>query len=313
MTDRPTRDRALARLVDRRPADRPAPDRRLPGAAAAVRRRAPSSRTAPTPTTRRRRRPSRRSDGVRRGREPHRPACSAAPRRRRRPSPASTSTAASASARPTCSPRSGTWRRAASTSAPSSSTRRWSARSATREAVNLLSRRHADLHRRVRARRPRRHDDDVPAARRARRIRHPHRAPPATPRRTRSARAGSPRSDFLREIQALSDRFETIRIDGLDYRRRDTRRAGRHLVAGRRARSPRARRRGSRSTTSTTLIATSRPCTPRATSSCSTGVDGSGCRDVRPLHGPDGGAALRRVHRPRLRRPDPDRRRPACR
>jgi cell division protein ZapE len=27
-------------------------------------------------------------------------------------------------------------------------------------------------------------------------------------------------SDFLREIQALSDRFETVRIDGLDYRRR---------------------------------------------------------------------------------------------
>ncbi|HEV7183284.1 MAG TPA: cell division protein ZapE [Leifsonia sp.] len=29
-------------------------------------------------------------------------------------------------------------------------------------------------------------------------------------------------SDFLREIQALSSYFETIRIDGLDYRRRDT-------------------------------------------------------------------------------------------
>jgi len=29
-------------------------------------------------------------------------------------------------------------------------------------------------------------------------------------------------SDFLREIQALSNNFDTIRIDGLDYRRRDT-------------------------------------------------------------------------------------------
>ncbi|WP_022885175.1 cell division protein ZapE [Glaciibacter superstes] len=29
-------------------------------------------------------------------------------------------------------------------------------------------------------------------------------------------------SDFLREIQAMSANFETIRIDGLDYRRRDT-------------------------------------------------------------------------------------------
>ena len=29
-------------------------------------------------------------------------------------------------------------------------------------------------------------------------------------------------SDFLREIQSLSANFETIRIDGLDYRRRDT-------------------------------------------------------------------------------------------
>lgn len=29
-------------------------------------------------------------------------------------------------------------------------------------------------------------------------------------------------SDFLREIQAMSSNFETLRIDGLDYRRRDT-------------------------------------------------------------------------------------------
>ena len=29
-------------------------------------------------------------------------------------------------------------------------------------------------------------------------------------------------SDFLREIQSLSEHFETVRIDGLDYRRRDT-------------------------------------------------------------------------------------------
>jgi cell division protein ZapE len=29
-------------------------------------------------------------------------------------------------------------------------------------------------------------------------------------------------SDFLREIQSLSDHFDTVRIDGLDYRRRDT-------------------------------------------------------------------------------------------
>jgi cell division protein ZapE len=28
-------------------------------------------------------------------------------------------------------------------------------------------------------------------------------------------------ADFLREIQSLSDRFDTVRIDGLDYRRRD--------------------------------------------------------------------------------------------
>jgi Predicted ATPase len=37
-------------------------------------------------------------------------------------------------------------------------------------------------------------------------------------------------SDFLREIQALSGHFETIRIDGLDYRRRDT--AGSALALG---------------------------------------------------------------------------------
>jgi cell division protein ZapE len=37
-------------------------------------------------------------------------------------------------------------------------------------------------------------------------------------------------SDFLREIQALSDHFQTIRIDGLDYRRRDTAGAARALT-----------------------------------------------------------------------------------
>ncbi len=40
------------------------------------------------------------------------------------------------------------------------------------------------------------------------------------PRPVRWARAGFAAQDFLREIQAMSDRFETMRIDGLDYRRR---------------------------------------------------------------------------------------------
>jgi cell division protein ZapE len=38
-------------------------------------------------------------------------------------------------------------------------------------------------------------------------------------------------SDFLREIQSLSDRFETVRIDGLDYRRRDIEGHARVLTA----------------------------------------------------------------------------------
>ena len=50
------------------------------------------------------------------------------------------------------------------------------------------------------------------------------RASGSPPRRTRcpasSARAGSPPTDFLREIQGLSAHFESVRIDGEDYRHR---------------------------------------------------------------------------------------------
>ena len=47
-------------------------------------------------------------------------------------------------------------------------------------------------------------------------------------------------ADFLREIQALSDRFDIVRIDGLDYRRRDI--EG-HAVVARRGRVRRRRSR----------------------------------------------------------------------
>ena len=178
-----------------------------------------STTTGPTPTTRRSRAPSTRSArSPRTGRA--RPAASSAAAPSRRSGPACTSTAASASARPTCSPRSGSRRPAASTSAPSSSTRRSSARSATRQAVRLLTGSSLlaidefEL------------DDPGDTMLMSRllgelvgtgtRIGATSNTPPNALGEGRFAAA-----DFLREIQGLSDRFTTVRIDGLDYRRRD--------------------------------------------------------------------------------------------
>ena len=126
-------------LVDRVPDDRRGAEiGGIARAAAAVRAARRSTTTGRTPTTRRRQGAV---DAVRAfaaawtqpGRRPVPPRPEAAGA-----SPGSTSTADSASARPTCSPRSGSRRPAASTSAPSSSTPRSSAPSATPQAVELL-------------------------------------------------------------------------------------------------------------------------------------------------------------------------------
>ncbi len=103
-------------------------------------------------------------------------------------------------------------------------------------------------------------------------------------------------SDFLREIQALSGYFETIRIDGLDYRRRDT--EGRavtvddeeyaHIVAALNARGE--------TTTSDdfdSLVAHLATVHPSKYIKLLDGVDVIGLADVRILH--DQMAALRLV------------------
>ncbi len=63
--------------------------------------------------------------------------------------------------------------------------------------------------------------------------------------------------DFLREIQAMSDRFDTLRIDGLDYRRRASTSPPRWCPTS----PPRSRTARSRSTTSMRSWPTSAPCT----------------------------------------------------
>jgi cell division protein ZapE len=80
-------------------------------------------------------------------------------------------------------------------------------------------RRRPALHRRVRARRPGRHHGDDPAARRARRRRHALAATSNTPPNA-LGEGRFARQDFLREIHALSASFQTLRIDGVDYRHR---------------------------------------------------------------------------------------------
>ena len=171
--------------------------------------------------------------------------------------------------------------------------------------VELLPRLRPALHRRVRARRSGRHDGDDAAARAS-----------SSPSGTRlAATSNTPPNalgegrfaaqDFLREIHAMSASFQTIRIDGNDYRHRavdghaevleptrlrggdrgcrdDGTRLGR-----------RVRRRSSR---------TSRACTRRGTSGSSRGSSVVGLRDVAAADRPVRGAALRRLHRPRLRR-----------
>ena len=63
--------------------------------------------------------------------------------------------------------------------------------------------------------------------------------------------------DFLREIQALSARFDVLTVDGEDYRHRGLA-------------PPESRRQADCATTSSTSPATWRPCTPAATAHCST-------------------------------------------
>ena len=206
---------------------------------------------------------------------------------RPRPSRASTSTAGSASARPTCSPRSGSSRPAAPTSAPSSSSPRSSARSATPPTVKLLSGAsfiaidEFEL------------DDPGDTMMMTRllgelasggtRIAATSNTPPNALGEGRFAAV-----DFLREIQALSDRFEIVRIDGLDYRHRDVES---HAVDARRRRVcdrawPRPAANGSRHRGPVRRHpeAPRRPCIRPATSSSSTGSPRSGSRTSRVLH-----------------------------
>ena len=214
---------ALVRLVERNPSISGSRDRRR----ARRRRRSSStrrsSRTGPTPTSRRSRRRSTVSTSspaawrARSGRAGSSHAIAS-----RSPScPASTSTAASASARPTSSRRSGTSRPGRSTSARSSSTRRSSAHSATRNALELLTGARLICIDEFEL------DDPGDTMLMTRflgelmaggtRVAATSNTPPNALGEGRFAA-----SDFLREIQALSANFETLRIDGLDYRRRDT-------------------------------------------------------------------------------------------
>ena len=83
-----------------------------------------------------------------------------------------------------------------------------------------LSRAPAAVHRRVRARRPRRHRAGVHAAGPAGRRRRAGSPPPPTRCPASWARAGSPRTTSCARSRALSAHFDVLRIDGEDYRHR---------------------------------------------------------------------------------------------
>ena len=74
--------------------------------------------------------------------------------------------------------------------------------------------------------------------------------------------------DFLREIKKLSAIFETIRVDGPDYRHRDLPPAPPPTEPAELVERAEATP-GRPSTTSTNCSTTSPPCTPRATRNCS--------------------------------------------
>ena len=226
---------------------------------------------------------------------------------------ACTSTAGSASARPTSSRRSGTRRPAPSTSAPSSSTPRWSAPSATRAPSSccagptLICIDEFEL------------DDPGDTMMMTRmlgelvasgtRIAATSNTPPNALGEGRFAA-----SDFLREIQSLSEHFETVRIDGLDYRRRDTEgravtvepdeydRIVAALAVARRDGHERRLRRPHRPPGHRAPVAVHQDARRRRR-------DRPHRRARAPR--PDGRTAARRVHRPGVRRRDPRSSRPA--
>ena len=120
-------------------------------------------------------------------------------------------------------------------------------------------------------------------------------------------------SDFLREIQALS-----VELRDAAHRRHSTTATATldgHAAVARATREyeqtiadAAATRRASRTTHSTSSSRTSRPCTRRGTSSSIDGLDAHRAARRARAARPDRRAALRRLHRPRLRRPGADRR-----
>ena len=150
---------------------------------------------------------------------------------------------------------------------------------------------HAGLRRRVRARRPGRHGAGLHAADPAARGRRPAgRHSNTLPGKLGEGRFAT--DDFLREIQGLSAHFESVRIDGEDYRHRGLPEAPAApdldaVQPGRRARRARA------STTSSTCPGTSRRCTPRKYGALLDGVRVVCLEDVRTVD--DQAVALRLV------------------
>jgi cell division protein ZapE len=90
-------------------------------------------------------------------------------------------------------------------------------------------------------------------------------------------------ADFLREIHALADRFQTERIEGLDYRRRDVQ--GEALVAGDAAIDALPVRRGVTVDTFDDLIAHLAAVHPARYIGLVEGLEVAGIRDVHPLPG----------------------------
>ncbi|UJP12621.2 AFG1/ZapE family ATPase [Microbacterium elymi] len=120
--------------------------------------------------------------------------------------------------------------------------------------------------------------------------------------------------DFLREIQAMADAFETIRIDGTDYRQRAV--DGAAVVLGEtdyeRTIADAAASGVVSDDAFTGLVAHLARVHPSRYIRLIDGVDEIGLRDVVQAGRPVRGAAAGRLHRPRVRRADPDPRQRAC-
>ena len=227
-----------------------------------------------------------------------------------------TSTAGSASARPTCS--SSLYHQVVTEGGRTRRLRHLRGVHQPRRCAGLPARRRGAgaerprLHRRVRAGRPGRHRPDVAADARARRPRRHAGGDVEHAARGAWARGASPRRTSSARSRRSPGSSTCVRVDGEDYRHRGLGPRPRRCPT-RTSSAPPPPARARRSTTSPTVLEPPGPAsTPAATARWSARPRAVCLRGVSTVHRPDGGAAAGGARRPALRPGHAGASRPAC-